>query len=268
MRDLITIERSSCIGAENYLHVILLIIFRHMKSIPNLITLTNLLFGCAALLSILQGHFTVAAWWLVAAAIADFADGLVARGLGVSSPVGKELDSLADLISFGLVPGTILYVLLNLGTRGEVFSTSINWEAFPAFILSAASALRLARFNLDERQTEGFIGLATPACTLLVLGLLIFYQQNAFGLSHFLTEPLFLWPLIGVLSYLLLAEIPMFSFKFKHLGWEGNGLRFIFAGLSIALLLFLQELAIAPIMLLYIIINVVRHITKQFDGNN
>ncbi|MEL7222204.1 MAG: CDP-alcohol phosphatidyltransferase family protein [Bacteroidota bacterium] len=237
-----------------------------MKHIPNTITLINLLCGCAALLSLFQGWYTATAYWLAGAALADFADGLAARALSVSSPVGKELDSLADLISFGLVPGAILYTLLVVGQFPEYkdpMEGGLHWFAFPAFVLTAFSALRLARFNLDERQTEGFIGLATPACTLFVLGLLLLYQQDSWNAQAWLGQKVVLYPVIVVLSYLLLAEIPMFSFKFKRLSWEGNALRIIFAASSLVLLLIWQEVALAPIVSIYIFINIGKHLFNR-----
>lgn len=236
-----------------------------MKHIPNLITLVNLLFGCAAILSVLQGHFYMATYFIAGSAIADFADGLVARALNVMSPVGKELDSLADMISFGLFPGAALYAVMVLGqhpTLSTAMDGQIHWWAFPAFALSAASALRLALFNLDERQTEGFLGLATPPATILVIGLMLLFANDTMGLKLFLSQKEFIYPLVIILSGLLLSEIPMFSFKFKHLHWEGNALRFIFAAFAIIILFLGQELALAPIVLLYIIVNVVKHIIK------
>lgn len=232
-----------------------------MKQLPNLITLINLLCGCAALLSLFQGWYLATAAWLAAAAAADFADGLVARALNVSSPVGKELDSLADLISFGLVPGAILYTLLVMGAfpaYAHPMEGGIHWFAFPGFILSAASALRLARFNLDERQTEGFIGLATPACTLFVLGLLMLYRAEVPWFLALIELKIVMYTLVLLLSYLLLAEIPMFSFKFKRLSWEGNALRIIFAVSALVALIIWQEVALAPIVLIYIVINIAR----------
>ena len=236
------------------------------RQIPNLITLLNLLCGCAALLSLWQGWYLATAGWLAGAALADFADGLAARALKVTSEEGKELDSLADLISFGLVPGSILYTLLVLSEYPQYSNAlegGIHWFAFPAFLLTGASALRLARFNLDERQTEGFIGLATPACTLLVLGLLMIHVRDFAPFSHWLGHRAVLYALVFLLSYLLLAEIPMFSFKFKQLRWEGNALRFIFAASALGLLLIWREVALAPIVLIYIVINVVRHLTPK-----
>ena len=237
-----------------------------MKQIPNLITLVNLLCGCAAILSLFQGWYFVTAGWLAAAALADFADGLAARALKVSSPVGKELDSLADLISFGLVPGAMLYTLMVVGAHPDFSNPmqgGIHWFAFPAFILTGASALRLARFNLDERQTEGFIGLATPACTLFVLGLLMLYWAEVPFFLEIIEQRFVMYALIFALSWLLLAEIPMFSFKFKHLRWEGNALRIIFAASALVFLLIWREVALAPIVLIYIVTNIVRHFTTN-----
>ena len=236
------------------------------QQIPNLITLLNLLCGCAALLCLWQGAYFATALFLAAAALADFADGLVARALKVTSDEGKELDSLADLISFGLVPGAILYTLLVLSENqysSYVLQDGIVWSAFPAFFLTAASALRLARFNLDERQTEGFLGLATPACTIFVLGLLMIYARDFAPFSDWVGQKAVLYGVILLLCYLLLAEIPMFSFKIKQLRWEGNALRIIFAALALILLVLWREVALAPIVLIYILINVVRHFSQK-----
>lgn len=236
------------------------------RHIPNLITILNLLCGCAALLSLWQGWYLATAAWLAGAALADFADGLAARALKVTSAEGKELDSLADLISFGLVPGAILYTLLVISEFPDydtALQGGIHWFAFPAFFLTGAAALRLARFNIDERQTEGFIGLATPACTLFVLGLLMIHTHDFAPISSWLAQKAVLYAIILLFSYLLLAEIPMFSFKFKQLRWEGNALRFIFAGSALILFLIWREVALAPIVLIYILINVVQHFNPK-----
>lgn len=237
-----------------------------MRQIPNAITLLNLICGCAAILMVLQGQWYAAAAWLAGAALADFADGLVARALGVSSPEGKELDSLADVVSFGVAPGMVLYSMLVVGS-GTVNSmpleNGIYWAGLPVFVLSAFSALRLARFNLDERQTEDFIGLATPACTLLVVGLMLLYAGGYWGAQSWLPRPMVIYPLVAVLSYLLVAEVPMFSFKFKHGGWQGNALRYIFAGAAVLLLLIWREAALAPIVLLYLALNMGRHLARK-----
>ena len=161
--------------------------------------------------------------FLFVGGIADYADGMIARWLKVKSPLGKELDSLADMVSFGVVPGAIIYMLL---TKSEISMGSeplIYWWALPGFLISVFAGLRLAKFNLDERQIEEFMGLNTPTCAMFIAGLMLIYHYNTAGLSEFVTEPLFLYSVVIVFSFLLIAEIPMFSFKFKGLKWRGNG---------------------------------------------
>lgn len=240
--------------------------------IPNSITLLNLLCGCAAIVCILDLQFIPAFWFLFAAGWFDFADGLVARLLKVSSEHGKELDSLADMVSFGFVPGAIYYVLLYLGNlpegmdpltaTGDSLRVSWNWLAAPALLVTLFSALRLAKFNLDDRQTDDFIGLATPSSTVYATGLMLILATNAFGWGVYVLSPWVLFPSIILMSYLLVAEIPMFSFKVKGFGWVGNRKRFIFAAVAIGLLLFLQQAAFPFIIVSYLIINLVARVFK------
>ena len=221
------------------------------KHIPNFITLLNLFFGCCALVAVLYGQFLTAFWLLLAGALADFLDGMVARLLKVHSELGKQLDSLADMVSFGAVPGAIFYMLLQYGTStGEAQTFSILCST--GFILTLFACLRLAKFNIDERQSDSFIGLPTPACALFVVGLMLIYEFNSFGLRPFLLQPIFLWIAIAVLSAAMVAEIPMFSLKFKHLKWKGNEIKFIFAALSLLLLLLLREAAFSLIIIIYL----------------
>lgn len=230
--------------------------------IPNSITLLNLLCGCAAVISILDMQFVPAFWFLFAAGWFDFADGLVARLLNVSSEHGKELDSLADMVSFGFVPGAIFYVLLWLqsssaGSYEAAQMLRVNWEwlAAPGLLVTLFSALRLAKFNLDDRQTDDFIGLATPSSTVYATGLMLIYATDPFGWSIYVLSPWVLYPSILLMSYLLVAEIPMFSFKVKGFGWVGNRKRFIFAATAIVLLVFLRQAAFPFIIISYLIIN-------------
>ncbi len=229
------------------------------RHIPNAITLLNLLCGCATLICLFQGDFQQAILWLLGGAVADFADGLVARALGVQSELGKQLDSLADAISFGVVPGAILYVMI----APTPLEGGIYWSALPAFILSAFAILRLGKFNLDTRQSEQFIGLPTPACTLLIVGLLLFFEFGPPAIQTWLGETWVIYFIVGTLSWLMNAEILMFSFKFKQVGWTGNELRITFAAIAVLLLILFKTLAIAPIMLLYILINVGRLLTAK-----
>ena len=231
------------------------------RHIPNGITLLNLIFGCCAVGAIFYGDFMTAFWCLLAAALADFADGFAARMLGVSSPLGKELDSLADMISFGFAPGAIYYHLLLIAFDIEASGT-VHLIGVPAFIVTAFSCLRLAKFNLDTRQSDSFIGLPTPASTLFTVGVLLIYYYNSFGLGYLMVNPIFLFVCIAVLSYLLVAEIPMFSLKFKSFGWKGNEVRFTFAGITLLLLIFTKEAAFLLVILLYIIFSIISHLKR------
>ena len=253
-----------------------------MKSyIPNTITLLNLFCGIAALINILDGRFITAFWFLFAAGLFDFADGLVARMLNVSSEHGKELDSLADMVSFGVVPATIYYVLLTVtyyvpAANGDLLmsgwaektilgdatalvipSISWSWVAAPALLIALFSCLRLAKFNLDTRQTENFVGVATPTSTLYATGLMLIFATNPHGWAEYVVSPYVLYPSILLFSYLLVSEHPMFSFKLKGLGWAGNETRIIFAALAVACLVFLQTAAFPFIVAIYLILNLV-----------
>lgn len=237
--------------------------------IPNSITLLNLFCGCAAVLNIFQLEFRTAIWFVVAAGVFDFADGLVARGLKVNSTLGKELDSLADMVSFGVVPGFIYYSFLWLANMtNEVAMPTLRahdvvldwqWIAAPALLITCFSALRLAKFNLDERQTDDFIGLATPSSTAFALGLLWILETDAFGWGQYILSPWLIYPCVFLMSFLLVSEIPMFSFKLKHFGWAGNGKRYIFAATVVLLLILLQLAALPFIILIYLIINLADH---------
>lgn len=238
--------------------------------IPNAITLLNLLAGCAAVVCILDHEFITAFWFLFAAGWFDFADGLVARLLKVSSEHGKELDSLADMVSFGVVPGVIYYVFLDFKvaiSNGSIAMpadidthSGFSWLPLVGFLVTLFSALRLAKFNLDTRQSEDFIGLATPSSTVYATGLMLIYATDAFGWGRYITEWWVLLPSILVMSYLLVSEIPMFSFKLKGFGWQGNEIRFIFAASAVVLLLLLQQAAFPFIILVYLALNIGAHL--------
>lgn len=230
------------------------------SQIPNFITLLNLFCGCAAIINILDQEFIVAFWFLFAAGWFDFADGLVARLLNVSSEHGKELDSLADMVSFGAVPGVIYYTLLFIGqSTAPAAAPEIawSWYAAPGLIVAMFSGLRLAKFNLDTRQTENFVGVATPTSTVFATGLMLIYALNPFGWSAYALSPFVLYPAIIAFSYLLISEHPMFSFKIKGTKWAGNETRIIFALLAIVLLATLRTAAFPFIVGVYLIINLI-----------
>ena len=234
-----------------------------MKHIPNALTLANLFCGCCALLFTFYWQPGIAALFTAGSFFFDYLDGMAARALNVNSPLGKELDSLADVVSFGVVPGAMLYQLLTGGQTIETFTGvsgngfAISIIGFPAFVLSAFSALRLAKFNLDTRQANYFIGLSTPACTVFVLGLALTSHYNRFGLAEAIGNQLFLFGLIGLLSWLLVSEIPMFGMKVKRFDWKSNAFNLFFLGLFAVLVFFLKELALSVIIVCYIVLSII-----------
>lgn len=225
------------------------------QHIPNAVTLLNLFFGCCAVVSVFTGQFLTAFWFFFAAIFADYFDGTVARRLDVHSPLGKQLDSLADVVSFGFLPGVILYVLLLIGWTGKASHPGVLWAAAPAFAVTLFSALRLAKFNLDERQSDYFIGLPTPSSCLFTVGLLLIYHFDSFGLAGWIAQPVFLYACAAFLSFILIAELPMFNLKIKSFQWAGNEIKFIFAATALLLLIFLREAALSLIIVLYILIS-------------
>ena len=251
------------------------------RHLPNALTCLNLLCGCIALTFIFGGNLVLAAYFVGIAAVADFFDGLVARALRVSSPIGKDLDSLADMVSFGVVPGAIIFQLLAHPPAGlfpHTYSDFIytikigatesklsNPVAYIGFIISIFSALRLAKFNNDTRQTTSFIGLPTPACTLVVASLPLILANDAFGLRNFILNPLVLIALTVLLSGLLVAELPLFALKFKNLRWVGNRRRFIFVGLALGLVLWLKAAGVPVAVLLYVLLSIPGRVRSR-DG--
>ncbi|MBO2011816.1 CDP-alcohol phosphatidyltransferase family protein [Hymenobacter negativus] len=231
------------------------------KHLPNAVTCINLLFGCLALTAIFNGQLALGAYFVGAAAVADFFDGLLARALRVSSAIGKDLDSLADMVSFGVVPGAILFQLLlkSLTAPEPGLHTLAGWGSYLpylGFIVSVFSALRLAKFNNDTRQTTSFIGLPTPACTLVVASLPLILLSDQFGITSIILNPLVLLGLTVLLSGLLVAELPLFALKFKNLRWADNRRRFLFVLLAAGLLLALHATAVPLVVLIYVLMSV------------
>ena len=223
------------------------------RHIPNTITCCNLLSGCIAAVYAFEGVYPIAFACIIMGAVFDFFDGLSARALGVSSPIGKELDSLADVITFGLAPATMVFSWLRECADAHLDMLAAFAVPFFAFLLVAFSALRLAKFNVDERQTSSFIGLPTPANAL-------FWGALVIG-SHdkIVTAPygwLLVLALVGLFSWLLVAEIPMFSLKFKNLSWKSNRTAYIFLLVSIVLLIVLGITGLSAVIGWYIILSI------------
>ncbi|MCJ8165647.1 CDP-alcohol phosphatidyltransferase family protein [Pontibacter sp. E15-1] len=227
------------------------------KHIPNAITCLNLFSGCLALYFAFQDQLVYTAYLVGIAAVFDFLDGMLARVLKAYSEIGKQLDSLADMVSFGVVPGTVMFMLLQ---RADASVLGIPSDILPffGFLITIFSALRLAKFNIDTRQTTSFIGLPTPACTIFVASLPLILQYG--GLLHYeiILNPLVLLALTVLLSFLLVAELPLFALKFTNLRWQDNSMRFIFLGLSVILVALLKFAAIPLIIVLYILLSIIK----------
>jgi CDP-diacylglycerol---serine O-phosphatidyltransferase len=208
--------------------------FYMSRHIPNIITMGNLFLGCCAIVFVLSGQHEQAVYCLLGCFACDYADGMIARALQVNSPLGKELDSLADVVSFGVVPGMFLYTVLTrhfCPSTGEAAFLVACGKSSVAFLLSACAALRLGKFNLDTRQTTYFLGLSTPATTVFVVGICMAILTGDPKATLF-DSPLFLLPAIVVLCYLMLSEIKLLGFKInpKKLGES----RPTFIGLALA----------------------------------
>ncbi len=195
------------------------------RHIPNIITCLNALSGCLAVVYAFGGDYRLSACLIALAAVFDFFDGFCARLLKVVSPIGKELDSLSDVISFGVAPSAILFRYLQENAAAGFLPAGIcTYLSYLAFLMVAFSAVRLAHFNLDNRQSTSFLGLPTPANAFFwAFGILFLEERFQEGI-----EPLFLIGLLLVCCWLLVSEIPMFSLKFKNLKWKDNALRYIF----------------------------------------
>lgn len=230
------------------------------KHIPNSITCCNLISGAIATSAAFQFQPKAALTWIIIGAIFDFFDGFTARLLHVSSPIGKELDSLADCITFGLAPSAILFATLSTMEFPSPLASIAPYLPYTAFLMAGFSGLRLAKFNLDERQTLGFIGLPTPA-NALFWGALILQLPYGFD-AYTYTAPLLIM-LMLVCSFLLVSELPMFALKFKHWGWRGNEIKYLFVITCIPLLLLFQLRAFALIIAWYVILSIVSNWSKN-----
>jgi CDP-diacylglycerol---serine O-phosphatidyltransferase len=255
---------------------------RIKQNIPNAITCGNLLCGCLAIINIFEGNLVWAAYLVGIAAILDFFDGFVARLLGVSSPIGKDLDSLADMVTFGVVPGLIIFQLIKTAVKFSNFEGCVGCESpghfiepgqfetylpFFALMIPVFSAIRLAKFNNDPRQSDSFIGLPTPANAILMASLTLPLEFGNHldgslyptGESILILNTYFLLFMTFLFSFLLVAELPLFALKFRQFGWKGNEIRYVFLGLSLVLLVSLQVLGIPLVIILYILLSIINN---------
>lgn len=211
------------------------------RHIPNFLTSCNLVCGCLGIVFLLEDRGIPAAWFVWAACVFDFLDGFAARMLKVTSPIGKELDSLADVISFGVLPALVMYKMIGSTTPSPGLP-------YIGFLIAVFSALRLAIFNVDETQRDSFRGLNTPANTLFITSLPLLQAE----IGQWLSQTWILIVITVIFSFLLVSPIEIFALKFKDFTWKENKIRFTFLGLSVLMLVTLQVLAIPLIILLYI----------------
>ncbi|EJX09006.1 CDP-alcohol phosphatidyltransferase [gut metagenome] len=223
------------------------------KHIPNAVTCLNLFSGCVASVMAFHSEYKLALLFIVLSAVFDFFDGLLARSLHAYSVIGKDLDSLADDVSFGFAPSVIVFSLMKEMHYPASMATLSAYLPYAAFLISVFSALRLAKFNNDTRQTSSFIGLPVPANAL-------FWGSLVTGCHSWLVSdnchPLYLLILVCLFSWLLVSEIPMFSLKFKNLSWKDNQISFLFLIVCIPFLTFLGVSSFAAIIIWYILLSV------------
>jgi CDP-diacylglycerol---serine O-phosphatidyltransferase len=220
-------------------------------TIPNLMTCGNLLCGCLGIIHVFGGDLVTASYLIFVACVLDFLDGFVARALNSSSPIGKELDSLADVVSFGVLPAFIIYMIFD--------DFKLNFQNASALILAIFSALRLAKFNVDTRQSDSFIGVPTPANAIVVASFPLIIKFNS-EYAEFIKNPYFLIAYTLIMSYLLISEIPLFALKFKSFKWADNQIKYIFLIVSILLLVIFKFVGIPLVILLYLILSVVNNL--------
>ncbi len=229
------------------------------RHIPNTATCCNLFSGCVACVMAFEANYRMAVLFIIIGAVFDFFDGMLARLLKVSGPMGKELDSLADDVTFGLAPALIAFSLFHEVTYPAWLQPVAGLVPYTAFLIAVFSVLRLAKFNIDARQSSSFIGMPTPANAL-------FWGSLVIGAHDFLVSDTFnavwLFLLVCLTSWLLVAEIPMFSLKFKNLSWADNKVKYIFLLVCIPLLIFLGVSGLAAVIVWYVLLSALTQRTK------
>jgi len=231
---------------------------RIKAQVPNIITLLNLFSGCIALIFAFHQDFKLAFFFVCLGIFLDFFDGFFARLFKVSSPLGLQLDSLADMVTSGVVPGLVMYQLMNQALGFPSSDLPMMFFPFLGFIITLGSCYRLANFNIDTRQTDSFIGLPTPANALFILSLPIILLDNQYELVSQALGNEWILLVISLLSaFMLNAEIPLFSLKVKSASFAKNKLQIIFLAVSLLLLLFFKALGIPLLIIFYILLSIV-----------
>lgn len=248
----------------------------HLPRVPDLLTTANLCCGVLSVLFAVQGELTISCWFIFIAALFDVFDGLAARTQGGGSEFGKQLDSLADMVSFGVAPGFLVHQMIGKGLTTWIYlrfltpdvipshtTSLLHWSLWPAYVIGlaipVAAAWRLAKFNIDTRQSHGFLGLPTPANALFWAGLIMWMVEQRSGeheparwLAELLFDPVVMAPVVILLAALMLVEIPLPSLKFTQTGWRGNEVMYVLAGLGAVLVIAFGFLAVPLLLFLYL----------------
>lgn len=235
------------------------------KQIPNLLTCLNLFCGCIATVMVFRNQLDTAAYLVLLAAVFDLLDGRVARIVGSNPAFGKEIDSLADVVTFGLVPGAVLFKLMQMSDLVGFFPNADirRFVQFLPFVLTIFSAIRLAKFNLDTRQSVSFIGLPTPACTLVIISLPMILIQRPGVFDNIILNPIFILSATALFSYLLIAELPLFALKFRTFDFKTNLFQYILIVCAAVLIAIFNLAAIPIIVILYVLLSLVKNITTE-----
>lgn len=228
--------------------------------IPNVLTSLNLFCGCIAAVLVFRGDIQLAAYFIFVAAFFDMMDGMVARRVDANSAYGKELDSLADMVTFGFVPGAIMFHLMSTSGIEQLIADKniMHLVKFSPFVITIFSALRLAKFNLDTRQSSSFLGLPTPANTLLILSYPLILMQYPGRFEALFANPIVLVVLSLISCFLLVSEIPLFALKFKTTAFAENIYQYILIGLAVILIPFFKYAAIPFLIISYLFLSFIQ----------
>jgi CDP-diacylglycerol--serine O-phosphatidyltransferase len=237
------------------------------KHIPNLITLGNLFCGTIATIYAVQADFVFAGLFVILGIVFDFFDGFAARLFKVSGELGRQLDSLADMVTSGVVPGIIMLKLIEVNTNNasnSFFDNSILGISLVGLVLTLGACYRLAKFNIDTRQSDSFIGLPTPAMSLFVISLPLIqeYSNIEFALN-LITNNYFLITITILLTYLMNAQLPLFSLKFNDYSIKNNLIKYVFLIASLLMIVFLQYISIPLIIIVYVVLSVISNFSKK-----
>ena len=237
------------------------------KHIPNLITLGNLFCGTIATIYAVQADFVFAGLFVILGILFDFFDGFAARLFHVSGELGKQLDSLADMVTSGVVPGIIMLKLIEVNTinaSNSFFDNSILGISLVGLVLTLGACYRLAKFNIDTRQSDSFIGLPTPAMSLFVISLPLIQQYSNIEFAlNLITNNYFLIAITILLTYLMNAQLPLFSLKFKDYSVKSNLIKYVFLTASLLMIIFLQYISIPLIIIVYVVLSVISNFSKK-----